>query len=155
VVFSETRNQKPHIQYTSQNKIPSSEMNDESFSATASPSSSNSTFEFYLDGQFASTEAGIIIPTITGGLSFLSSSFIMITIYRSKQNTVYHRILFFLSFWDAIVSFCIALTTLPMPKDVIYDYKGPSYGNHGTCSMQAFLIFLGAFCFVMLLLLRS
>lgn len=124
-------------------------MNNETFAATASPSSGNSTFEFYLDGQFASTKAGIIIPTITGALSFLSSSFIMITIYRSKQNTVYHRILFFLSFWDALVSFCIALTTLPMPKDVIYDYKGPSYGNHGTCSMQAFLIFLGAFYFTL------
>lgn len=124
-------------------------MNYETFAATASPSSGNSTFEFYyLDQQFASTKAGIIIPTITGTLSFLSSSFIMITIYRSKQNTVYHRILFFLSFWDALVSFCIALTTLPMPKHVIYDYKGPSYGNHGTCSLQAFLIFLGAFYFI-------
>lgn len=92
---------------------------------------------------FASTLAGVVIPSVTGSLSFLSSFFIMITIFRSKQNTQYHRILFCLSFWDSLVSFCIALSTIPMPKDVVYDYQGPSYGSTGTCELQAFLIFLG------------
>ena len=92
---------------------------------------------------FASTWAGLVLPSLTGSLSFISSSFIMITILRSKQNTEYHRILFCLSFWDSVVSFCIALSTLPMPSDVVYDYKGPSFGSTGTCELQAFLIFLG------------
>ncbi|GFH46976.1 hypothetical protein CTEN210_03451 [Chaetoceros tenuissimus] len=92
---------------------------------------------------FASTWAGLVLPSLTGSLSFISSSFIMITILRSKQNTEYHRILFCLSFWDSVVSFCIALSTLPMPSDVVYDYKGPSIGTTGTCELQAFLIFLG------------
>ncbi|GFH58312.1 hypothetical protein CTEN210_14788 [Chaetoceros tenuissimus] len=92
---------------------------------------------------FASTLAGVVIPSLTGSLSFISSTFIMITILRSRQNTQYHRILFCLSFWDAIVSFCISLSTLPMPSDVVYDYKGPSYGTTRTCEFQAFLIFLG------------
>ena len=92
---------------------------------------------------FASTWAGLVLPSLTGSLSFISSSFIMITILRSTQNTEYHRILFCLSFWDSIVSFCIALSTLPMPTDVVYDYKGPSFGSTGTCELQAFLIFLG------------
>ena len=43
------------------------------------------------DNIFAFTKAGIIFPTVSGSLSFLSSCLIMITILRSKQNTPYHR----------------------------------------------------------------
>ncbi|GFH52517.1 hypothetical protein CTEN210_08993 [Chaetoceros tenuissimus] len=69
----------------------------------------------------------------------------MITILRSKQNTQYHRILFVMSFMDAITSLCTALTTLPMPSNVnqYYKFEGPSFGNYNTCEAQGFLILVG------------
>ena len=66
----------------------------------------------------AISSIGVILSVVAGTLSFLSSSFIMMTIFRSKQNTQYHRIVFFMSFWDAIPSLCILLVTLPMPSNV-------------------------------------
>jgi len=57
--------------------------------------------------------------------------------------------MFGLSFADIIASIAIALTTLPMPKDVIYPFSGPSYGTIGTCEAQGFLYIMGsslAFC---------
>ncbi|GFH62093.1 hypothetical protein CTEN210_18569 [Chaetoceros tenuissimus] len=96
------------------------------------------------DNMIAFTKAGVILPTTSGSLSFVSSCLIMITILRSKQNTPYHRIMFFMSFWDSIASLSMALTTIPMPKDVEYDYAGPSYGNITTCEAQAFVIVLSS-----------
>ena len=89
---------------------------------------------------FALTTGGTVVPTVSGSFSFISSCLIMITILRSKQNTPYHRIIFFMSFWDSIASFSVALTTLPLPSDVVYDYAGPSYGNIASCEAQAFII---------------
>ena len=51
--------------------------------------------------------------------------------------------MFFMSFWDSLSSLATALTTLPMPKDVIYDYSYGSFGNSQTCSIQAFTILFG------------
>ena len=93
---------------------------------------------------FALTKAGIIVPATSGSLSFLSSCFILISILRSKQNTPYHRIMFFMSIWDAITSFCYALTTIPMPSDVVYDYAGPSFGTKETCEAQSFILLSAA-----------
>ena len=89
---------------------------------------------------------GVILAIVAGTLSFLSSCTIMTTIYRSKQNTQYHRIMFFISFFDAISSLCILLVTLPMPSNVsdVYDYGGASsVGSLATCSAQGFLLLLG------------
>ena len=94
----------------------------------------------------AISSIGLILAVVAGTLSFLSSSFIMITIFRSKQNTQYHRIMFFMSFWDALSSLCILLVTLPMPSNVsdVYDYGGASsFGSVATCSAQGFLLLLG------------
>ncbi|GFH53234.1 hypothetical protein CTEN210_09710 [Chaetoceros tenuissimus] len=91
--------------------------------------------------RIAFSKTGIILPAISGTISFLASCLIMITILRSKQNTNYHRIIFFMSFWDALSSFSISLTTLPMPSDTVYNYAGPSFGNKYTCQgQQAFII---------------
>ena len=51
----------------------------------------------------------------------------------------------FFSFWDMVLSFAVAITTLPMPSDVgdTYDFAGPSYGNVTTCEAQAFAVLLG------------
>ena len=95
------------------------------------------------EGKFYFTWAGFIIPTMTGSLSFLSSLTIVIFILRSKSNTIYHRILVFLSLSDMITSLAIALTTLPMPRDVIYPFAGPSYGTIGTCEAQGLAYVVG------------
>jgi hypothetical protein len=52
--------------------------------------------------------------------------------------------MFGLSFADIIVSLANALTTLPMPKDVIYPFSGPSYGTTGTCEAQGLLYIMGS-----------
>jgi len=43
-----------------------------------------------------------------------------------------------------LTSFAIALTTIPMPKDVIYPFKGPSYGNTATCEAQGLVFITGS-----------
>ncbi|GFH62084.1 hypothetical protein CTEN210_18560 [Chaetoceros tenuissimus] len=88
----------------------------------------------------AFTGAGTALTSVSGSLSFISSCLIMIIILRSKQNTPYHRIMFFMSFWDSIASVAMALTTIPMPKDVEYDFASPSYGTTRTCQAQASII---------------
>ncbi|GFH62091.1 hypothetical protein CTEN210_18567 [Chaetoceros tenuissimus] len=93
--------------------------------------------------RFAFTTAGVVLPSISGSLSFISSGLIMYIVLKSKQNTAYHRIMFFMSFWDALSSLSIALTTLPLPSDVIYDYSYGSYGDIQTCAVQAFTILFG------------
>ena len=93
--------------------------------------------------RFYYTKTGVIIPTITGTISFLSSLIIVSFILRSKQNTTYHRIIFMLSFYDLLTSFAIAITTLPMPRDVIYPFSWPSYGNQSTCAAQGMSYMIG------------
>ena len=101
---------------------------------------------------FYFTKAGIIIPTVTGTISFLSSSTIIYVILRSKSGikTTYHRIILGLSIADCAASLAIALTTLLMPKDVIYPFALASYGNVATCEAQGLVYIIGnAACFCM------
>ncbi|GFH57643.1 hypothetical protein CTEN210_14119 [Chaetoceros tenuissimus] len=99
------------------------------------------------ENYFAFTRTGLILPIVAGTLSFVSSSAIIVTIFRSKQNTQYHRIMLVMSIFDAISSLFIALTTLPMPSEVNeggwYHFQGVALGSTVTCELQAFLIFLG------------
>ena len=97
------------------------------------------------------TKAGIIIPMVTGSISFLSSMIIISIVMRSMSGikTTYHRIILFMSSADCLTSLMIALTTMPMPKDVIYPFQMPSYGNIATCEAQGFIFMMGnglAFC---------
>ncbi len=98
----------------------------------------------YFNHSWYFTSEAWIIQTTTGSISTLSSALIMSIILRSqsKLSSPYHRIMFFMSFWDAIASSAMALTTIPMPIDVIYPYAGNSYGNEATCSAQGFAIIL-------------
>ncbi len=94
------------------------------------------------------SNAAWIIPTVTGSVSTVSSILIISVILRSSQEsrfTSYHIIMLFMSFWDAIASIGMALTTIPMPSDIqdVYPFSGKSFGNIGTCRAQGFLIFLG------------
>ena len=93
---------------------------------------------------FFFTKTAIVIPTVTGSLSFLSSFAIVVFVIRSRSNTVYHRILFVMSLFDMMSSLAIALTTLPMPSDVSYPYSGPSYGTVKTCEAQGFAYVIGS-----------
>ena len=79
----------------------------------------------------------------------LSSALVISIILRSQDrlSSPYHRIMFFMCFWDIVSSACIALTILPMPSDVheIHPstFPGRAYGNTTTCAMQGFFIFIG------------
>ncbi|GFH46328.1 hypothetical protein CTEN210_02802 [Chaetoceros tenuissimus] len=94
---------------------------------------SNTNFNF--------TKPAIIIPTVSGSISFISSMLIIYVILKSPKlvfSTPYHRIMFGLSIGDCIISLAIALTTIPMPRDVIYPFAQSSYGNIATCNAQAY-----------------
>ena len=94
---------------------------------------------------FYFTKAGQIVPTISALVSLISSSAVIYFVLRSgsKLSTTYHRIMFFLSFWDIVGSASISLTTIPMPKDTIYPFEGKKLGSFATCEAQAFLYFVG------------
>jgi hypothetical protein len=94
---------------------------------------------------FIVTKAGIIIAMVTGSISFLSSMIIISIVLRSMSGTktTYHRIILCLSSADCFTSLAIALTTIPMPKDVIYPFDMPSYGNIATCEAQGLVYIMG------------
>eukprot|EP00979_Chaetoceros_neogracilis_P007714 scaffold1643_cov210-Chaetoceros_neogracile.AAC.3 len=72
-------------------------------------------------------------------------------IYKSriKLKSVYHRIMFLMSTCDIFASTVVALTTLMMPKDMIYKHIFPQnwaiYGTQGTCTAQGFIFFTFSF----------
>jgi len=68
----------------------------------------------------------------------LSSATMLSVIIKSGDNSIYHQIMFFMGFWDIILSISIGLTSIPMPKDVEYPFQGPVYGTISTCEAQAF-----------------
>eukprot|EP00554_Chaetoceros_debilis_P007341 CAMPEP_0194075918 /NCGR_PEP_ID=MMETSP0149-20130528/2802_1 /TAXON_ID=122233 /ORGANISM="Chaetoceros debilis, Strain MM31A-1" /LENGTH=545 /DNA_ID=CAMNT_0038756521 /DNA_START=111 /DNA_END=1748 /DNA_ORIENTATION=+ len=114
---------------------------------TSNPAASSS--ETYNVQQYVSfylTKAGQIIPAVSGSISILSSLLIMYIICRSQRkfSSPYHQIMFFSSFWDIVASISMALTTIPMPQNIIYPFEGNSYGNVSTCEIQGFFYFLGA-----------
>mmetsp|Transcript_5275 Transcript_5275/g.10059 ORF Transcript_5275/g.10059 Transcript_5275/m.10059 type:complete len:569 (+) Transcript_5275:310-2016(+) len=94
---------------------------------------------------FYFTKKASIITSCTGSISTISSALIMIVILRShsKLLSTYHRIMFFMSFCDFVSSFAIALVTVPMPRDVMFPFELPSYGNPTTCAIQGFLAYIG------------
>ena len=101
---------------------------------------------------FYFTKAGVVIPTLTGTISFLSSSTIIYIIAHSKGGikTAYHRIILGLCIGDCLTSFATLLTTIPMPKDVIYPFALPSYGNVATCEAQGLIYIIGiGICYCM------
>jgi len=92
---------------------------------------------------------GIVITTVSASASLLGSAIIIFLILRSNVGlkTVYHRILFGMSVFDIIQSFPMALTTIPMPKDMIYkQFDGKAFGNTTTCSIQGYIYSTGGLC---------
>ncbi len=94
---------------------------------------------------FFLTNAPWMITATNGSLSAVCSILIMYIILRSSpeaRNSVYHIIMFFMSFWDAIASSAIAFNTIPMPSNVyeVYPFAGKALGTITTCELQGFLI---------------
>jgi len=95
------------------------------------------------------TRNAIVTTSITGTTSAISSAIIIYIICKSasKLSSSYHQIMFFMSFWDIILSTAMALTTIPMPADyMIYPFKGGFYGTKQTCRAQGALYLIGTGC---------
>lgn len=75
-------------------------------------------------------------------ISALACAVIIYVIFRSAQglSTTYHRIIAYFATSLMIANICASLGTIPMPKDNIYPFKGPSLGNDATCTAQAFFL---------------
>lgn len=95
---------------------------------------------------FTTTMAGFIVPIVTGLLSAFASVLILYVIFKSPQklSTTYHRIMAFMSIFDIIASVFIALGTIMMPSDNVYDFEGPMLGNQVTCQIQGWLVTFGS-----------
>mmetsp|Transcript_2935 Transcript_2935/g.4165 ORF Transcript_2935/g.4165 Transcript_2935/m.4165 type:complete len:613 (-) Transcript_2935:841-2679(-) len=100
------------------------------------------------------TPFAAVVPRFTGGLSAISSCLIiyLILISEKRLSTIYHRIMFFMSWADIFSSVAMALTTLPMPKtmpDSVWfavpynDWSGMKLGNTQTCEVQGFFFTFG------------
>eukprot|EP00553_Chaetoceros_curvisetus_P015724 CAMPEP_0204643100 /NCGR_PEP_ID=MMETSP0718-20130828/426_1 /ASSEMBLY_ACC=CAM_ASM_000674 /TAXON_ID=230516 /ORGANISM="Chaetoceros curvisetus" /LENGTH=473 /DNA_ID=CAMNT_0051664167 /DNA_START=533 /DNA_END=1951 /DNA_ORIENTATION=- len=90
------------------------------------------------------TKTAQIVTTVTGSISAISSGIIILFILRSKGklSLPYHRIMFFMSFCDILLSISMALTIIPMPSDKrerYYWFDGTSHGSIATCEIQGFL----------------
>ena len=94
----------------------------------------------HLDTTYTSTRGSALAATI-GSISLISSLVVITLISKSGQglSSVYHRIVLGISISDALLSLALALTTLPMPTDMIYDFEGIVMGNNATCSTQGFM----------------
>ncbi len=89
---------------------------------------------------------GVILTVNSSTVSMAASILVISLILRSVKGlarSVYHRILFGMSITDIIQSFAMALTTLPMPKDMIYTYDSFVLGNRFTCTVQGLTITFG------------
>mmetsp|Transcript_11307 Transcript_11307/g.21364 ORF Transcript_11307/g.21364 Transcript_11307/m.21364 type:complete len:328 (-) Transcript_11307:395-1378(-) len=96
----------------------------------------------------AQQKALAIIPHATGSLSCLGSCSILYDITwkerKRKLQRPYYRILLFLSIFDAVCSFSLALSTWPIPRGTEGVYG--AIGNTQTCTAQGFFnqILLGS-----------
>ena len=101
---------------------------------------------------FSTSKGGIITATCSSILSIVGSASIIVFIRRSDRrlSTPYHRIMFGMSIFDLIQSICIALSTMPMPTDMIYtQFEGLVAGTTTTCTIQGFLILTSSFTTLM------
>ncbi|CAB9500980.1 expressed unknown protein [Seminavis robusta] len=83
-----------------------------------------------------------VVPHITGLLSLVGSSFIVIDIYRKRFRSVHDRLHFGLAVSDIIASLGMALSTWPVPRYQAQSTWG-ALGNIHSCEFQGFIIQLG------------
>jgi hypothetical protein len=90
-----------------------------------------------------------VTPKVTGLLSLLGSSWIVVEVLtqKSKRNNVYNRILCAMSFFDVLTSAWMFASTWPIPEGT----EGVAFaaGNEKTCIAQGFFLqagIIGPFC---------
>ena len=85
---------------------------------------------------------GTIIHAISGSISAISSSLIIFIIVRSSRRLKfsYHRIMLGMSIMDILESLMMTITSLPMPKDMVYTQFKGFIGNNVTCQAQAAIV---------------
>jgi hypothetical protein len=90
--------------------------------------------------------AGLGIVSTTATLSTISSLVIIYIMSRSSVGirTVYHRLMVGVSIADILQSFAMALTTLPMPTDMVYEqFEGLVVGTKKSCNIQGTVYMCG------------
>lgn len=61
------------------------------------------------------------------------------------MGSVYHRIMFGMSFFDIVQSLAMAFTTLPMPTCMIYDqFEGLIIGTEDSRKAHGFMFLIGS-----------
>jgi hypothetical protein len=93
-----------------------------------------------------------IVPRLSGSLSAVSSATIIYLIFRSQTrlSSIYHQIMLCMSILDITSTIAMALTTIPMPrempqeKELGFEWPGGRYGNHATCAAQGFFTLSGS-----------
>ena len=82
--------------------------------------------------------SGCIIVSTSAFISTICSITIITIIRRSSigLSTVSHRLLFAMSIADILTSLAMGATTLPMPKNMVYEFESMSIGNEFTCNVQ-------------------
>lgn len=88
---------------------------------------------------------GITIAVISGSISVICSLLLISIIFKSAigLSTPSHRLVFAMSIADIIQSMAMAASTLPMPRDMVYEFEAKSLGNEFTCSLQGCLVIFG------------
>ena len=102
------------------------------------PSKPCDTFYFTGCASYLATTGGII--------SAVSSLIVLIVVYRSeiRFRSVYNRMMMCMAIFDFISSIALSFTTIPMPIDAIYPFKGKGMlGNVLTCEVQGFATIFG------------
>ena len=75
---------------------------------------------------FYLTKTASYTVTTTSIISIISSTSILYIVARSEQQfwSAYHRIMTGIAIFDLVASISMSLSTIPMPKDVIYPFEG-------------------------------
>jgi len=83
-----------------------------------------------------------LIPKVTGFISVICCSLILYDVVRDRKkwSSTYYRLLGFISCVDILVSFCIALSTWPIPRESGMLW---AVGTTATCSLQGFFAQFG------------
>lgn len=91
---------------------------------------------------FAQRKALSITPHVTGLISFLGSTFIIVEILRdrSKRSQIYHRLILGISITTLLSSIFFGLSTWPIPEGTAHVYD--ARGNTRTCTAQGFFLAL-------------
>ena len=97
--------------------------------------------------RYYATVSGCIIASTSAVVSTICSILLITIIRRSSigLSTVSHRLVFAMSIADILGSVAMGTTTLPMPKNLVYEFESMSIGNEFTCNVQGLLVTFGIF----------